>query len=687
MPRDIPVGNGHFLLCFDHNYCIRDIYFPHVGQENHVMGDYFRFGVWVDNQFSWVGPDWKIDIRYMPDTIVSEVSLYNEKMAILMTCRDAVDFHENIYLREITVENMSNSQREIRLFFTHNLDISGNNVGDTATYDPKTGGIIHYKGSRFFLANGKTENLEGLDQFAVGQKNINGKLGAYKDAEDGMLSGNSIAQGSVDSVFALHLTVDATSSDKAYYWLSAGTNWDEVRRLDSIVKYKQPATLIKRTTDYWKLWVHKETPSLEFLPDKIGELYRRSLLVLNTQIDWNGGIIAANDTDVVAFNRDTYSYIWPRDGALVANALDNAGYPVISQRFYNFASKVIEKDGYFLHKYNPDGTLASSWHPWTSNGVDQLPIQEDETALVLWALWNHFVIYRDIEFIKPLYRPLVKQAADFMCEYIDKDTGLPAPSYDLWEERRGILSFTTGTVFGGLTAASLFCTVFGEEERASRYRQVASGIRDAASRYLWQEDLNQFCRMINRDEKGNVEIDNNCDASLWGLFAFGLYDVDDKRIVATMKKLREKLWVKTDVGGMARYEDDYYHKISEKLPGNPWFICTLWLADYLTGLAKNEDELAEPLQIMEWVADHALPSGVLAEQVNPLTGEPLSVSPLTWSHATFVASTQKILRVLEKLKTCNKCGLSKIEHRHNSDWLSKLYKEACDEIHGICSIK
>jgi hypothetical protein len=51
------------------------------------------------------------------------------------------------------------------------------------------------------------------------------------------------------------------------------------------------------------------------------------------------------------------------------------------------------------------------------------------------------------------------------------------------------------------------------------------------------------------------------------------------------------------------------------------------------------------LDILVWVAGHALPSGALAEQINPLTGEPLSVSPLTWSHATFVAT---VLDFIEK---------------------------------------
>jgi len=85
--------------------------------------------------------------------------------------------------------------------------------------------------------------------------------------------------------------------------------------------------------------VRKETPMLENLPEKIGKLYCRSLLILRTQIDWQGGIIAANDSDVIQFNRDTYSYVWPRDGALVANALDLAGYFGLSQNFYERRGK------------------------------------------------------------------------------------------------------------------------------------------------------------------------------------------------------------------------------------------------------------------------------------------------------------------------------------------------------------
>ena len=160
MPRDIPIGNGRLLVCFDKNYLVRDIYFPHVGQENHVSGNQFRFGVFTDSRFFWVGQGWKQELTYEKDTIVTHVDLYKQDLELLITCRDAVDFNENVYLREITVENMRPEKRRVELFFSQDFDISGNSVGDTATYDPQTGGIVHYKGSRYFLINGLTSRPE-----------------------------------------------------------------------------------------------------------------------------------------------------------------------------------------------------------------------------------------------------------------------------------------------------------------------------------------------------------------------------------------------------------------------------------------------------------------------------------------------------------------------------------------------
>jgi glucoamylase len=681
MPRDLPIGNERLLVLFDDDYVLRDLYYPNVGKENHAGGYPFRFGVFVGGQFSWVRRDtgWAIERRYERDTLLTDVVCTHQGLGIELRCTDAVDFHETLLVRKVRIVNRAAEEREVRLYWHHDFRISESDVGDTAAYDPATRTVTHYKGWRYFLVNVSVDGKAGIERFAIGQKGTPGKEGTWRDAEDdGNLGMNPIAQGAVDSVVEAVARVGGRGEHTVYYWCCAAKvwegAWDGAKELNRKVVHRGPESFLERTRAWWKLWVGKEPTEFAGLPPSLVDLYKRSLLIIATQIDEGGGIVAANDSDIIHFARDTYSYVWPRDGALVSHALDMAGYPEKTLKFFHFCADVLTPHGYLLHKYNPDKSLASSWHPWIAPavmpaggttqadlrlGAAQLPIQEDETALVLWAMWRHFQRYRDIDAMKPLYGRLVRKAADFMVQYREPHTGLPAPSYDLWEERRGILTFTCAAVYGGLVAAAEFAHAFGDADPAGRYAHAAREIRLAMERHLWRPELDRFARMIQVAADGGITVDPVLDASLYGTFAFGAYPPDDPRVEATMKAVRDRLWVKTDVGGLARYEGDYYHAVSQDLPrvpGNPWFICTMWLALHIVHKAKSIDELQEAVTILEWVDAHKLPSGVLAEQVHPFTNAPMSVSPLTWSHATFVDVVQSYLEKREAVERCPTCG-------------------------------
>ena len=638
MPRDLPLSNGSLMVAFDKDAILRELYFPHIGEETHTKGEPFRFGVWVNGQFSWVPDGWQIQRDYLDESLVTNIELLHEEFGIKIIQNDLVDFESDLYLRKLRVENLSDEPKEVRLFFGQDFHISGNEIGDTAAFRPENSSILHYKNERYFLINILANNKYGIDFFATGNKETASQTGTWKDAEDGELGGNPIAQGSVDSVIAIPLSLPPHGAENCAYWIAVGKNWEQVKTLNELVKKKTPDGIVQRTLDYWHLWANKGHIHFQNLPEKVVRLYKRSLLIARSQINNCGSIIAANDSDVIYFNRDTYSYMWLRDASLVAYAFDLAGY-AFTTIFFHFASKLIEKDGYFLHKYTPSGALASSWHAWVNGKKEQLPIQEDETALALWALWSHYTQFRDIEFIRLLYDPFIKKCADFLMNYRNPKTDLPLPSYDLWEERQGVLTFTVSTVYGGLTAAANFVELFGETELAAEYRQGAADIRRAMDKHLYLEDKKRFARMVNFHQDGSIEVDDTIDASLYGIFAFGAYPADDARVKNTMDQVKERLWIEPS-GGIARYENDAFYRDNPDAPSNPWIICTLWLAQYYIALG----DLPSARPILEWVADHALPSGVLPEQVDPLTQEPRSVSPLTWSHGTFIATVQNYLR-------------------------------------------
>jgi GH15 family glucan-1,4-alpha-glucosidase len=669
MPRNLPLGNGNMLIAFDQNHFIREVYYPHVGQSNHALGHPFRMGVWVDGNFRWLDDGgWDRSLNYRAQTLVSDVNLIHNGLDVALTASEAVDFHENLFLRRFTIRIPSGKAREVRLFFHHDFHIEQNEVGDTAYYEPERRAVFHYKRNNWFMINGAVERNQatiepdeetaddlvlGVHQWACGLKEIHQMEGTWRDAEDGLLSGNDVAHGSVDSTVGFTVKVPAQEAVNVWYWLAVAPDFKQVVAINCDVRRRGPGFYLNRTDAFWKLWLNTHLPDLSVLPEKVGKEYQRSLLLIRTQIDNEGAIIAANDSDISTAVRDTYSYMWPRDGALVANALTRASYVDLPRGFFNFIHRVITRQGYLLHKYNPDGSLASSWHPWIRAGKKSLPIQEDETALVLWALWQHFERFGDVYFIKPLYRTLINPIADFLADYRDQDTNLPLPSYDLWEERYGILGWTIGATWGGLQAGANFAEAFGEVERAEKYRQAAKEIKAATDQHLWLESENRFARMINFSPNGEKQIDSVIDASLVGLWQFGMYEPKDPKILATMQAIKNRLWVKTEVGGIARYEDDKYHQVSqaiEEIPGNPWFITTLWYAEWLAKTAVDKKDLQKSLDLLEWVIDHALPSGVLAEQVNPYNNEPLSVSPLTWSHAAFVGTVQTYLKEFQRIE-------------------------------------
>ncbi|MCG7409890.1 glycoside hydrolase family 15 protein [Paenibacillus sp. ACRRX] len=672
MPRYLVVGNGKCLVNLDQHAYIRDIYYPFVGQLNHVGGYRCRFGVWVDGVFSWLHEEeWQIQIGYVDESLVTETKAHHPRLQLTLTIHDAVHQRESIFLKRVHIQNHISSEREVRLFFHQDLVINETEVGDTAVFYPLNRTVFHYKKDCYFMFNGcssyslpsqsSSTNIraaaghpvwEGIFEYTTGIKRFHQAEGTWKDAEDGHLMGNDIAQGSVDSTISLRSFVPPLGDSYHHYWFSAGKHLDEVIRLDQYVRDNHPGHLLDRVETYWRRWVNKDNISFANLDAELIRLYKQSLLIVRTQTDVGGAIIAANDTDIMQFNRDHYSYMWPRDGALVAKAMSSAGYHGMIAPFFRFCAQALTSEGYLHHKYNPDGTVGSSWHPYIHDGKQQLPIQEDETALVLHALWHDYTIHGDVELAQSLYQSLIRKAAKFLLNYQDERLQLPHPSYDLWEERYGIFTFTASAVYGGLTAAAEFAALFGDDARSERYAQGAERIKQGIVTHLWNEEHGRFARSLFRREGRWVQ-DMTPESSIFGIYEFGVLPPTDRRVVATMNSLRSRLSIRTPVGGIARYWQDYYFQRCSDLdvaPGNPWVICTLWFAGYDIATATTLQDLKRPLETLQWVQRHSLSSGLLSEQVDPHHGQPISVAPLTWSHATYVDIVLKYIKRYEELQ-------------------------------------
>ncbi len=644
MARPLVVGNGNLLVTFDANLAIRDLYWPFVGLSNHLSGHFARTGLWVDGRFSWLSdPSWKCDLKYQSGTLVTDAMAVNASAQLEVVLEACVLHRYDVLVRRFRIRNLAARPREVRLFCSHDFYLDETDIGDTAMYHPFEDAILHFKRATYLLISGSGPE-GGLSAYACGIKGFGGAEGAWRDAEDGELSMNAVAQGSVDSVLGLRAAIESHKTADITVWICAGHTLPAVEKLNSHVRSHGASELIEETAHFWRSWAAHTKPAAELLPSSLQELFERSILTIRTNIDNRGAILAANDSVIMETARAHYSYMWPRDGALTASVLDRLGYQDLTRRFFEFCKNALPSNrGALMHKYSPNGSWGSTWHPWIYEGHAEIAFQEDGTALTLWALWRHYQKWQDLEFIESVYDEFVLPCADFLCVFRDAHTGLPLASYDLWEERRGVHAYTCGTVYGALVAAASIAQLFGDEQ-AARYTAAANEVQAGIEAHLWSEEHQRFARRLvpkEADGRGDYSRDMTIDSALHALYAFGAFAPDDPKIVSTMNTVRSRLWVQTSVGGIARYEDDYYFRQSSditRIPGNPWFICTLWYAQWLIAKAKRLDDLAEALDLMHWTAANALPTGILPEQVHPESGFPLSVAPLTWSHAEFAAT-------------------------------------------------
>ena len=646
MSRSIVLSNGELCVALDNHGIVRDLYYPHVGYEDHVRGHYLhRVGVWIDGQMSWLSddPEWQISISCEEEALASAIVARHARLKVELAFKDIVYNEKPVFVRRVTVTNESDRAREIKLYFAHQFEIYKAHGGDTAFFDPASHSVIHYKGHRVFLI-AATLDGEPFADYATGRTGFNGQEGTHRDADDGILSQNPIEHGPADSVIGLYANYPAGQSRTAFYSLSAAKSIAEARKLNEYVVKKTPEHLLRTASDYWRAWINAYEWDFKGLAAEHAALFKRSLMYVRAAVDVEGGIIASVDSDMLQYGYDTYCYVWPRDSAYAALALDRAGDTNVARRFFEFCRGVISDEGYYLHKFLPDKSFGSSWHPWINGGVPQLPIQEDETALVVHAFHEHYKKTHDLEFLEQMYAPLIEKAADFMISYRDPETKLPQPSYDLWERKRGTSTFTSSAVYGALIAAAELSKILGKEKHEARYRQAASEIRDGILKYLWDDKNAMFANMIVGSKDGKLAYDQTLDiSSVYGVYAFGILPASDPKLARAWDKTVRELSQGISTGGIARFENDDYFRIEGPSTGNPWFITTLWYAEYLIEIAKSDSDLDRVREIFSWVTRHAQPSGVLSEQLNPQTGEQVCAAPLTWAHGEYVTAVLKYL--------------------------------------------
>lgn len=650
MGRPVVLSNGQLFVGLDERGLVHDFYYPYVGLENltNARSTQHKIGVWVagvggnTDTFSWTDDgSWQTDIKYHEESPVSDIRMHSDKLGVTLQLLDFVDSEYNAFVRSVHVTNNSDAVREVRLFMHQVFRISRDGRADTAMYVPEDHYILDYKGRCCLVIAGKTSGNDDFDQYAVGNYAIEGKAGTFKDAEDGALSGNPVEHGGVDSVLRFSHTVAAHDSFTVDYWIAAADSETDAQIIHRELKQHSVAQRRNKTQQAWATWASPSEQTLkEFEPaDKTS--IKQSLLVVKAHCDDRGSILASGDSSIFNSGRDYYCYCWPRDASYAIWPLIRLGLFDEARHFLEFARDTRHPDGYLMHKYQPDRSIGSTWHPLVHGAADsgrrrrELAIQEDETALTVYMVGEYFKYSQDKAFMLSLLDTFVTPAADFMTRFIDEATGLPHASYDLWEERFLTSTYTVSTVIAALETAVRLAEVADHADDALRWRHAAEGIRSNLPKLYKQDDNGDgYFRkgfLLQPDE--SLAYDDTLDiSSLYGPYMFAGLPHDDPMISSTLKHVEEKLLNNSPIGGVIRYEHDNYFLAKRDYKGNPWIVCTLWLAQLYISLGRREDAQ----KLIEWSKGRAINSGALSEQFDPENGQAIGVTPLVWSHAEMI---------------------------------------------------
>lgn len=608
-------GNGRVLLTLNGDGEWSQLFHPYAGQFQHLREN--RLGVFdaSSEEFHWLRREEGFEVHQGYPEGGNTCLTRFEGHELEVEVRDHVHPNHDLVVR--TIQAKADSERELRLFSYHSLTILQSMYQDTAYFDEAAHSVMHYKRAHYF----EFFSDPSFDDCGCGEHTLKGLQGSWVDAEDGKLEGRRISHGAADSILQWNVRAGPQGSPTVRLFLAIGRSPQETSRLRGFAKTGDPARFEREAHRYGLHWISRRGLRV---PQDLGEaardLYHRSVFVMRAMTSHSGSIIASPDTRSLSWGGDTYNYCWWRDGSYVAKAMDESGLYELSHRFLKFAQQTQHEEGYWPHRHFPDGTFGSTWHPPPF-------IQVDQTASVVSAAWHHFKRRGEVDMLLDLW-PMIKNAANFMARFRDPDTGLPGKSWDLWEERLAVHTYSTAAVVHALERAARIAEELGKDP--SRWRESSQEMREQAVKHLWDSHKEHFARSVGpRDDKA--------DASLLLALKLGLVPWNDPKARKTVERVEHRLWSK-QAGGLARYEGDQYFGQE-----NPWIICTLWLAEAKLMLG----DMPRARELILWCVKNATPTQLLPEQVEARASQATSVTPLTWSHSTFVDVVNKYRRALE----------------------------------------
>ena len=388
---------------------------------------------------------------------------------------------------------------------------------------------------------------------------------------------------------------------------------------------------LEQTLEYWREW--SETCTYK---GPYEQLVRRSALVLKLlTYEPTGAVVAAPTTslpeELGGVRNWDYRFTWLRDSSLILYALQLLGYKEEATDFFEWLDRLCIPCGNELQiMYRIDGGshLPESALEHLEGYRGSRPVRVGNGAFDQKQL----DIYGEVIDAAYLYhervrRPVRPELWDTLRHLADQTVERwREPDHGIWEVRGGPRHFLYSKLlcWVALDRVVRMAAPDGLPGDVSLWERTREEIRAAILEEGYDEKAGAFTQAFGEEA---------LDACALVIPQVGFLPATDPRVVSTVERIRERL---TSHGLVYRYLSD------DGLPGGEatFALCSFWLVDCLAEAGRVDEARA----LFERIVGYANDLGLLAEEIDPVSGELLGNYPQGFTHLGLIRSALHIAK-------------------------------------------
>jgi GH15 family glucan-1,4-alpha-glucosidase len=382
---------------------------------------------------------------------------------------------------------------------------------------------------------------------------------------------------------------------------------------------------VQRTTAWWKSWSDRCSYEGPYREQVIRSLLALKLLSFAP----SGAIVAAPTTSLPErvggeLNWD-YRFCWVRDASLTVRALLELGYADEAAAFVSWllhATRLTRPELRVLYDVYGESPRDEEILPHLRGYRGSWPVRVRNAAAGQRQLDSYGEV---IDAVARMCRrgatldretqKMLRQFGQYICRNWQR------PDHGIWEPRGPPKHYTHSRVLCWVALDRLLeLHRMGALERipVDEFEENRRLLRRDVEERGWSPRLRSYTQVLGED---------TLDASLLLLSWYGFTDARHPRMSGTFGRIRERLEPAPSL--LYRYEESRSH-------GEGAFgICGFWAVEYL---ARGGGSLEEAEQRFEQLLSYANDVGLYAEEIDPVTGEPLGNFPQAFTHVGLISA-------------------------------------------------